>query len=98
MAETLTYTTPQPVAPPAATVKVIGFEMFTEPSPYIRVVLKDENGRTLDHYYREADGALAQIVALNKANLSVKSLQRRIIEKLMADGKLAAGAIGGAPD
>ena len=36
------------------------------------------------------------IAALNTANLSVKSLQRRILEKLIADGKLS-GAISGTP-
>ncbi len=35
--------------------------------------------------------------ALNKADLSVKSLHRRIIERLQADGKLGPGSIVGSP-
>lgn len=42
----------------------------------------------------EADALLS---SLNTANLSIKSLQRRIIEKLVADGKVAAGTISGVP-
>lgn len=41
--------------------------------------------------------ALALMVALNKANLSTKSLQRRILERLIADGKLR-GSVSGTPD
>jgi hypothetical protein len=46
------------------------------------------------------DGATAatMIQQLNKANLSVKSLERRILERLAADGVLAAGTISGTPD
>lgn len=35
--------------------------------------------------------------ALNIANLSVKSLHRRLMERLQADGKLPAGTVSGAP-
>ena len=55
------------------------------------------NTKELLYFYYEGPVALNLMIALNKANLSLKSLERRIIEKLMADGKLA-GAIVGAPD
>jgi hypothetical protein len=38
------------------------------------------------------------MIALNKVNLSTKSLHRRIIEQLQADGLLGTGTISGAPD
>lgn len=38
------------------------------------------------------------INALNNANLSTKSLVKRIYERLQTDGHLAAGAIAGTPD
>lgn len=41
--------------------------------------------------------AVALITALNKANLALKSLNTRILEKLVADGKLV-GTIAGAAD
>lgn len=41
--------------------------------------------------------AMNAMLALNKADLSVKSLHRRIIEKLVADGVID-GTISGTPD
>lgn len=41
--------------------------------------------------------AVTLMTAINKANLTVKSLQRRILEQLVSDGKLV-GTISGAPD
>lgn len=98
MAETHVYTTPQAAGPTITGVEVVGLEMYTRPVPNIHIVLMDQNGKTSDHYYREADGALGLILALNKANLAIKSLQRRILEKLLADGKLVVGTITGTPD
>src|SRR5687767_11917853 len=37
------------------------------------------------------------MVALNKANLSTKSLHKRVLERLVTDGHIA-GTIGGTPD
>lgn len=37
------------------------------------------------------------ITALNKANLSVKSLERRILERLQTDGRIGTGTISGTP-
>lgn len=62
----------------------------------IRIYLLGNNGQEHKVEYSGAD-ATAQMVALNKANLSTKSLQKRVIEKLVADGKLA-GTITGTPD
>jgi len=38
------------------------------------------------------------MLGLNKADLSAKSLNRRAIEKMQADGKLGTGTITGEPD
>lgn len=55
-----------------------------------------ENGifQTFGYFGAEATQLMT---ALNKADLSVKSLHRRILEKLIADGKIS-GTISGAPD
>jgi hypothetical protein len=45
----------------------------------------------------EKTKALNLMIALNKANLTVKSLQRRVLEQLAADG-LLAGSVTGTPD
>ena len=46
----------------------------------------------------KGDTATTLMRALNKADLSVKSLQRRILERLVVDGKLPAGAVTGTVD
>ncbi len=42
--------------------------------------------------------AKAMMRALNKADLSTKSLKRRIFERLIADGKLPAATVTGVPE
>ncbi len=54
-------------------------------------------GRTVDCRY-EGDAAEAALIALNKANLSTLSLEKRVTQKCQTDGKLGAGNITGTPD
>jgi hypothetical protein len=54
------------------------------------------NGRTLECRY-DGEEAEALIVALNKANLSTNSLEKRIIQRCQQDGKLGAGTVSGTP-
>lgn len=54
-------------------------------------------GRMIECRYEDAD-ADALLIALNKANLSTLSLEKRVTQRCQADGKLGAGAITGAPD
>jgi len=63
---------------------------------HIRIELVADSGEVIEHSY---DGDIARnlMIALNKMDLSVKSLQRRVMEKLIADGVLA-GTITGIPD
>lgn len=63
---------------------------------YIHIELRGTNGERFEYAYR---GAVATnlMIALNKANLSIKSLHRRVLEQLDADGILD-GTISGTPD
>ena len=63
---------------------------------YIEVVLHGANGHVFTHAWR-GQTADTMLVALNKADLSVKSLHRRIMEKLIADGVIE-GSISGAAE
>lgn len=54
------------------------------------------NGKTLLCLYSDAQ-ADTLLIALNKANLSIKSLERRVTEQCQSDGKLGAGTISGVP-
>lgn len=62
----------------------------------IQVTLIGENGKTFEYAWT---GSLADadIVSLNKVNLSTTSLNRRIINKLIADGVIV-GTASGTPD
>jgi hypothetical protein len=53
-------------------------------------------GKDLECAY-EGAAAESLVIALNKMNLSTTSLERRIIERCQADGKIGAGAISGSP-
>lgn len=65
----------------------------------IAVVVKDNVGERKEVRYPNAATTQAQtntlINGLNTADLSVKSLRRRILERLQADGYLGAGALSG---
>lgn len=65
----------------------------------ILVTVKADNGEYKAVRYPNATTDAAQTVtlinALNTANLSTKSLRRRILERLQADGHLGAGTFSG---
>lgn len=91
--EQLDLTTPI-TAPSTTNYKVTHLAMEWT-SGVIDITLADNQGRTQTYTYNGAEGQ-ALMLALNTANLSVKSLQRRILEKLVVDGKLI-GTISGTP-
>lgn len=62
----------------------------------ISIVLKDNNNELFNHRYT-GDEAVDLMKFLNTANLTVKSMHKRILEKLSADGVLP-GTVVGAPD
>lgn len=65
-------------------------------SAEIVVGLVGENGERLTIGY-DGTKATALMVALNKADLTAKSLHRRVLEQLATDGKLD-GTVTGVPD
>jgi hypothetical protein len=87
--------------PPAAAVQVSPIKIaalnLDWDAKTIIIKLALGNNRFRAEVYTPEMGAEALIIALNKANLSVKSLQRRILEKLVADGRMD-GTISGTVD
>ena len=63
----------------------------------LRVWVRNPEGKTEAFEYA-GPIALTLMRQLNKANLSVISLHRRILERLSDDGKLPAGTVQGTPD
>lgn len=66
------------------------------PAAYLRIDLMNSNNKELSFEYTGLT-ATTFMIALNKINLSIKSLQRRILERLITDGFLV-GTISGLPD
>lgn len=62
----------------------------------IHIELTGTNGERKGHTY-DGQTATSLMVVLNTANLSVKSLHRRVLERLVADGVIL-GSVTGTPD
>lgn len=82
-----------PVQPPAITAYTLERLTLDWQNKVIDVVIRDNLGATQSFTYGDAANLMR---ALNTANLSVKSLYRRVLEKLIADGKIA-GTVSGTP-
>lgn len=105
MAEELTLTNPQ-VKPEVRNTKFqVVFSSFDWDGQHIAFRLKGENNEIV---YAEYGGMMSDdagraeatkmMRSLNTANNSTKSMHKRILEKLSADGKIPAGTVTGAPD
>jgi hypothetical protein len=94
MAEAITLTTPA-VAAVSHDYQVVYLELDWERARIV-IRLLGPDGKRLGHNYQGAT-ALTLMRGLNTANLSLKSLQRRVLERLVADGVLS-GTINGVPD
>jgi|RhiMethySRZTD1v2_1073278.scaffolds.fasta_scaffold576679_2 hypothetical protein len=95
MAEQLDLTAP--ITYPSTTYyKVAELRLQRESPSSIYVRLKGTNGEHFDHLYEGAT-ALNLIIALNKANLTTNSLEKRILNQLITDGFLS-GTVSGSPD
>lgn len=95
--EQCNLSTPEVYPPPGAATNFWRVDdlRFVWSSAIIKIGLLGANGERRTETYT---GAIATTLmsALNTTNLSVKSLHRRILERLLADGKLT-GTISGTP-
>jgi hypothetical protein len=86
--ERMTFATGiNPAAPTAAR---------TGPFASIYIQVMGNNGEAISHSIT-GDAALTLLKALNKANLTTQSLERRVLQRLIDDGVLA-GTLTGTPD
>ncbi len=76
-----------PIVPPSLTYYRIVLLTLDWTNSVIRVGLQSSDG-ALTYAMYEGALALTFMTALNTVNLSVSSLQRRILNRLAADGKL----------
>ena len=105
LAENITLTTPEfTPAITTTTYKVIHLDLDWE-LPSIKIYLRGTNNEIKFFEYggqlaspADKTKALNLMVALNKANLSVTSLQKRILNQLILDFPQLAGTVTGTPD
>ena len=95
-AEQIDLTDPDQAVAGTLTYKIIQLVLDMEQGRIV-VRLVGSGGQRKEVVLGDAANARAMLKALNKADLSVKSLNRRIMEKLLADGHLE-GSISGTPD
>ena len=105
MAEVLDLNTPI-TKPSTTTWRVVGLNLSYEPNhSTVGVHLLGSDGLRRSYGYTDYDEnqvftgtATALLSALNTANLSVKSLQKRVLERIAADFPVNAGTVSGTPD
>jgi len=84
----------QPDPRSTTTFRVVRIEMDWEAQ---RIAIDVTGNSVRRSFLYEGATAATLMASLNTANLSTKSLHRRVLERLVADGKLA-GTIDGTPD
>lgn len=95
MAEKIDLTTPFKPDPREAADLSVAKLVLDFAGQGIHITLS-KNGVKKEVSYNGAE-ATTLMIALNKANLSTKSLQRRILERIIADNQLS-GVVSGSPD
>lgn len=102
MAEDLTLAAAVNVNPGATRFRIARI-VFDWESARIDLTLRAWDGAAFVGAHRidvTYEGAVATtlMTQLNKVNLATRSLHQRVIDRLIADGKIPAATIGGAPD
>ena len=85
-----------PIVPASRVSYVVTRLTLDWPAAAIQIWLKGSDGAEVFAEYAGPQ-ATTLLVAFNKVNLATKSLQRRVLEQLVTDGKLPAGTVTGAP-
>lgn len=94
--ESITLLTPEVTAPKTTTDYKVMLLLLDFEGGQIVAQLRGTNGEKREFRYEGSD-ALALLTALNKANLTTQSLQKRILLRLIADNKIS-GNVTGTPD
>lgn len=84
------------IVPPSRTTYRLSGLMLDWDAAYILVRVTGSDGVEVRAEYSGAT-ATALMTTLNTANLSANSLYKRVLNKLVTDGKLPAGTVSGTP-
>ena len=94
MSEQLDLTTP--IVTPSRTTYSVQRVLFDWAAAVIQIWVKGSDSVELQLEYT-GPTATSLMTILNTANLSTLSLQKRVLQKLVTDGKLPAGTVSGTP-
>jgi hypothetical protein len=94
--EQLDLTTPITVTRTTYFVTKFHLDGWTEPTPVIVVGVIGSDGAALEFEYR-GEQAAQRLSVLNTADLTTRSLEKRLLEVLVNDGKLPPGTVSGTP-
>lgn len=97
MAERIDLQTPYQPDPRQATSFTVWRLDLNWRDAVVGIYLKDDSTGVIRTFSYTGQEATNLMVALNKMNLTIKSLHRRVIEKLIND-ELLSGTIEGTPD
>ena len=101
MAEDYTFPAPVQVDPGAARFRIASL-VFDWQRAVVAITLREWDGTGFlgRQVYAVYEGAVAttMMVGLNKVNLTTRSLHQRVLDRLIADGKIPAGTIAGTVD
>lgn len=96
MAESIALAVPEVIPEISNSTYRIGRIDLNWTGEHITVYLVGSNGESRAFDYSGAT-AIALMTGLNTANLSTQSLHKRVLARLIADGKLT-GTVAGSPD
>lgn len=85
-----------PIVPPTRTTYRLSGLILDWDAAYILARVTGSDGVEVRAEYTGATAA-SLMTTLNTANLSVTSLYKRVLQKLVTDGKLPAGTVSGSP-
>jgi len=102
MPEDITLAAPVRVDPGVTTFRVARL-VFDWESALVQITLRPWSGSAFVGAHRiEAtyEGAIATtlMIGLNKVNLTTRSLHQRVLDRLLADGKIPTGTVAGTVD
>lgn len=102
MAEVFTLTTPiTPTVPSTTSYELWSLYLGRQEGVVVATLISNTNERiTVAWRNSKVDPTEGTnlLIALNKANLSVKSLQKRVLEQAVLDNKLPTGSVTGIVD
>jgi hypothetical protein len=92
-----------PIVATVVEYEIVGVQITKFPEWVLHITARDNRGAVIQDRHRgvvsatNPTGANELIIALNKANLSTQSLERRLLMHLVAEGHIPTATVTGTP-